>query len=147
MADFGCSSFSEGFDYTIPPFLKDIDFWFWKARMTSFIKATDFLMWNVIINDFDFKPIKDWTETKKKMFSLNIRAMKILYSALTETDFEKIKSCSSAKEIWNTLDYLYASNKCAEVDCVDSSSEIMSCTSMIDEQLEVEEGDQRDSET
>ena len=42
MADFGCSSFSEGFDYTIPSLFKDIDFWFWKARMTTFIKAIDF---------------------------------------------------------------------------------------------------------
>ena len=62
MADFGYFPFSEGFDYTIIPFLKDIDFWFWKARMTSFIKAADFHMWNVFTNVFDFKPRKDWTE-------------------------------------------------------------------------------------
>ncbi|KAI9126878.1 hypothetical protein K1719_002474 [Acacia pycnantha] len=141
MADFGCCLFSEGSDYTIPPFFKDIDFWFWKARMTSFIKAFDFDMWNVFINDFDFKPRNDWTENEKKMFSLNIRAMKILYSALTENDFEKIKCCSNAKEIWDTLDSIYTSNNCVEVESVDSSSKTICCTSMTDEQLENEEGE------
>ncbi|KAI9107419.1 hypothetical protein K1719_021456 [Acacia pycnantha] len=107
--------------------------------MISFIKATDFDMWNVFTNVFDFKPIKDWTEKEKKMFSLNIRGMKILYSALIENDFEKIKFCSSAKDIWDTLDSIYASNEYVEVDIVGSSSETMSCISTIDEQLEVED--------
>ncbi|KAI9085424.1 hypothetical protein K1719_032585 [Acacia pycnantha] len=106
--------------------------------MISFIKATDFDMWNGFINVFDFKLRKDLTEKEKKMFSLNIRAMKILYSALTENDFEKIKFCSSAKDIWDTLDSIYASNKYVEVESVDSSSETISCVSTIDEQLEVE---------
>ena len=98
-------------------------------------------MWNVFINIFDFKPRKDWTEKEMKMFSLNIRAMKILYSALTENDFVKIKCCSNAKDIWDTLDSIYTSNKYVEVESVGSSSETMCCTSTTDEQLEYEEGE------
>ncbi|KAI9079425.1 hypothetical protein K1719_038614 [Acacia pycnantha] len=141
MANFGCCLFLKGFDFTIPPLFKDIDFWFWKARMTSFIKATDFDMWKVFTNVFDFTPRKDWTKTDMKMFSLNIIAMNILYRSLTEKDFEKIKCCSSAKEIWDTLDSIYTSNNCFEVESVDSSSETICCTSMTDEQLENEEGE------
>ena len=99
MADFRCFILSEGFDYILPPLLKDIDFWFWKARMTSFIKISNFDMWNIFTNAFDFKPRKDWIEREKKMFSLNIRAMKILYSALTENNFEKIRFCYTARDI------------------------------------------------
>ena len=89
--------------------------------MTSFIKA------------FDFKSRKDWTKKEKKMFSLNIRAMKILYSALTENDFETIKVCFSAKDIWDTLDFTYTFNNYVEVESVDSSFETISCLSTVDE--------------
>ena len=63
MANFGCCLLSEGFDYIVPPFLKDIDFWFWKARMTSFIKTFDFDMWNIFINAFDLK-LRDRKSTR-----------------------------------------------------------------------------------
>ena len=139
MAEFGYFMLPEGFDYTIPPLLKDIDFWFWKARMTSFIKAYDFDMWNVFTNAFDRKLRKDWTDKEKKMFSLNIRAMKFLYSAVTENDFEKIRFCSNAKDIWDTLNSMYTSNKCVEVESVDSSCESTSCSSTMHEQLEVDD--------
>lgn len=138
MADFGCNMFSEGFDVFTPPLLKDIDFWFWKARMKSFIKSSNYHMWGVLTNDFDFKTKKDLTEKEKKLFSLNIRAMQILYKGVTENDFQKIRFCSNAKEIWDTLDSLYASNYSVEAENVESSSDIPSFISTSDEQMEVE---------
>ena len=56
MADLGYKMFSEGFDHIIPPVLENIDFCLWKARMKSFIQSSNFKMWDVFINDFDFKP-------------------------------------------------------------------------------------------
>ena len=99
MADLGYKMVFEGFDHTIPPLLENIDFCLWKARMKSFIRSSSFKMWDVFINDFDFKPKGNWTEKEKNLFSLNIRAMQILYKVLTDSDFQKIKHCSSARDI------------------------------------------------
>ena len=134
--------FSKGFDHTIAPVLENIDFCLWKARMKSFKQSSSFKMWNVFINDFDFKPKGNWTEKEKNLFSLNIRAMQILYKSLTENDFQKIKHCSSARDIWNTLDVIYASNPSLESTAIQSSTRAP-CGSSTDELLEavIEEAD------
>ena len=75
-------------------------------------------MWDVFEKDSDFKPKVNWTEEEKNLFYLNIRAMQILYKSLTDSDFQKIKHCSNARDIWNTLDTLYASNQFLEVKAV-----------------------------
>ena len=134
--------FSKGFDHTIPPVLENIDFCWWKARMESFIQSTSLKMWDIFEKDFDFKPRGNWTEKEKNLFSLNIRAMQILYKGLTENDFQKIKHCSSAKDIWNTLDVIYASNPSLESTAIQSSTRAP-CGSSTDELLEadIEEAD------
>ena len=103
--------------------------------MESFIKSTSLKMWDIFENDFDFKPRGNWTEKEKNLFSLNIRAMQILYKGLTENDFQKIKHCSSARDIWNTLDVIYASNPSLESTAVQSSTRAL-CGSSTDELLE-----------
>ena len=75
-------------------------------------------MWDVFENDYDFKPKVNWTEEEKNLFYLNIRAMQILYKSLTDSDFQKIKHCSNARDIWNTLDAMYASNQSLEIKAV-----------------------------
>ena len=134
--------FSKGFDHTIPPVLENIDFCWWKAKMESFIQSTSLKMWDIFENDFDFKPRGNWTEKEKNLFSLNIRAMQILYKGLTENDFQKINHCSSARDIWNTLDVIYASNPSLESTAVQSSTRAL-CGSSTDELLEadIEEAD------
>ena len=134
--------FSKGFDHTIPPVLENSDFCWWKGRMESFIQSTSLKMWDIFENDFDFKPRGNWTEKEKNLFSLNIRAMQILYKGLTENDFQKIKHCSSAKDIWNTLDVIYASNPSLESTAIQSSTRAR-CGSSTDELLEadIEEAD------
>ena len=92
-------------------------------------------MWDVFEKDFDFKPRGNWTEKEKNLFSLNIRAMQILYKGLAENDFQKIKHCSSARDIWNTLDVIYASNPSLESLTVQSSTRAL-CGSSTDELLE-----------
>ena len=134
--------FSKGFDHTIPPVLENSDFCWWKARMESFIQSTSLKMWDIFESDFDFKPRGNWTEKEKNLFSLNIRAMQILYKGLTENDFQKIKHCSSARDIWNTLDVIYASNSSLERTTIQSSTRAP-CGSSTDELLEadIEEAD------
>ena len=111
----------EGFDHTIPPVLENADFYLWKGRMKSFILSTDFKMWDVFEKDSDFKPKVNWTEEEKNLFYLNIRAMQILYKSLTDSDFQKIKHCSNARDIWNTLDAMYASDHSLSCKAVQSS--------------------------
>ena len=126
--------FSKGFDPTIPPLLEN-DFYWWKARMESFIQSTSLKLWDVFENDFDFKPKGNWTEKERDLFSLNIRAMQILYKGLNECDFQKIKHCSSARSVWNTLDALYASNPSPESTVVQSSTQAI-CGSTANGHLE-----------
>ena len=127
----------EGFDHTIPPLLENTDFYLWKARMKSFVLSSSFKMWDVFINDSDFKPKVNWTEEEKNLFYLNIRAMQILYKSLTDSDFQKIKYCPNARDIWNTLDAMYVSNQSLEVKAVQSSI-CAPCESTLDE---LQEGD------
>ena len=60
-----------------------------------------------------------------------------MYKSLTDSDFQKIKHCSNARDIWNTLDAMYASNQSLEVKAVQSSI-CASCESTLDE---LQEGD------
>ena len=127
----------EGFDHTIPPLLENTDFYLWKGRMKSFMLSSDFKMWDIFENDSDFKPKVNWTEEEKNLFYLNIRAMQILHKSLTDSDFQKIKHCSNARDIWNTLDAMYASNQFLEVKAVQSLT-CAPCESTLDE---LQEGD------
>ena len=111
----------EGFDHIIPPLLENTDFYLWKARMKSFVLSSSFKMWDVFEKDSDFKPKVNWTEEEKNLFYLNIRAMQILYKSLTDSDFQKIKHCSNARDIWNTLDAMYASDHSLGSKAVQSS--------------------------
>ena len=52
----------------------------------------------------------------KKNFSLNIRVMHILQHALSDNVYVKVSKCFNAKDILNTLDSIYLSNKCGEHD-------------------------------
>ena len=125
----------EGFDHTIPPVLENADFYLWKGRMKSFILSTDFKMWDVFEKDSDFKPKVNWTEEDKSLFYLNLRAMQILHKSLSDNDYQKIKHCSRAIDIWNTLDTMYASNQFLDVKAVQSSL-CAPCESTVDELLD-----------
>ena len=103
--------------------------------MKSFVLSSDFKMWDVFLKDSDFKPKVNWTEEEKNLFYLNIRAMQILYKSLTDSDFQKIKHCSNARDIWNTLDAMYASNQSLEGKAVQSSLGAP-CESTLDELLD-----------
>ena len=94
-------------------------------------------MWDVFEKDSDFKPKVNWTEEEKNLFYLNLRAMQILHKSLSDNDYQKIKHCSRAIDIWNTLDTMYASNQSLEVKAVQSSI-YAPCESTLDE---LQEGD------
>ena len=44
-----------------------------------------------------------WDNSDKKRISLNAKAMKILFCALSMDEFNQIQTCKHAKDIWNNL--------------------------------------------
>ena len=92
-------------------------------------------MWDVFEKDSDFKPKVNWTEEEKNLFYLNLRAMQILHKSLSDNDYQKIKHCSRAIDIWNTLDTMYASNQFLDDKAVQSSL-CAPCESTVDELLD-----------
>ena len=45
----------------------------------------------------------EWDDNDRRMAQLNAKAINILYCALSVNEFNRVSSCSSAKEIWDRL--------------------------------------------
>ena len=71
---------------------------------------------NTAINTMDGAPLMtekprfEWTTEDKKKANLDNVAKDILYKTLDKNMFSKIKSCTTAKEIWEKLVQLYEGN-------------------------------------
>ncbi|RDX95616.1 hypothetical protein CR513_21842, partial [Mucuna pruriens] len=52
-------------------------------------------------------PRSSWNEDWKISYLLNSKARNFLICSLTETEYEKIHSCKSSKEMWDTLTLVY----------------------------------------
>ena len=51
----------------------------------------------------------DWDEQDIKKIELNAKAMNLLYCALDPTEFNRVSTYSSVKEIWDTLEVTHES--------------------------------------
>ncbi|KAL5569300.1 hypothetical protein UlMin_025875 [Ulmus minor] len=83
--------------------------------MTIFLQSMDYELWDVIEKG-PYIPMKkceeslveklksEWDDTDKKRISINARAMNTLFCALSMEEFNRIRSCKTAKDIWNTLE-------------------------------------------
>ena len=83
--------------------------------MRIFIQASDVKLWSVIING-SHTPTKlvnnvpipklesEWDEEDERKIQLNAKAMNLLYCALNASEFNRISTCNSAKEIWDRLE-------------------------------------------
>ena len=83
--------------------------------MKIYVQAVDYHLWKVIlkgpqiplikVDGIDIpKPEEDWDDNDMKLGELNAKAMNVLYCALDSTKFNRIFTCSTAKEIWNKLE-------------------------------------------
>ncbi|XP_073120776.1 uncharacterized protein [Henckelia pumila] len=112
----------------IPMFSKE-DYDNWKIRMQAHLFARDDDMWYVITDgpmkilkvntsaaisegepQMVEKPRAEWTNKDKKKVNLDNVAKDILYKTLDKNMFNKIKTCSTAKEIWEKLTQLCEGN-------------------------------------
>jgi hypothetical protein len=95
--------------------------------MQIFMCAKDVEEWKIIKKGYTF-PKKDnifhddvelMNELELKAYSQNCKAMNSLVCSLSQSEFNKISSCKTAKEIWDRLETLHERNSKED----DSSSE------------------------
>ena len=58
----------------------------------------------IVNNIFIPKPKNEWDENDKRLAQLNTKAMNLLYYALSASEYNRIFTCTSAKEIWDKLE-------------------------------------------
>ncbi|CAL9106375.1 unnamed protein product [Musa textilis] len=98
--------FQEGFSVVRPPFFNGSDYTYWKTRIRVFLLSMDLDLWNVVENYFQLssKPTNEWSDLEKRSFSLNVKAMNVLFCALDKNEFNRISTCETVFEIWRTLE-------------------------------------------
>ena len=106
----------EGHSTNRPPLFDGMKYQFWSNRMSIFMRAYDYEMWDVVL-DGPYVPMKtkvgiealepklqsEWTELEVKKVQVNFKAINTLYCALNPTEFNRISMCKTAKEIWDKL--------------------------------------------
>ena len=98
------------------PLFDGSNYQFWSNRMSIFMRAYDYEMWDVVL-DGPYVPMKtkagsealepkvrsEWTESEIKKVQVNYKAINTLHCALNPTEFNRISTCKTAKEIWDKL--------------------------------------------
>ncbi|EOY31868.1 Uncharacterized protein TCM_039200 [Theobroma cacao] len=95
-----------------PPLFDGSNYPYWSTRMSVYIRAIDYEMWdvitdghfspstiNVVTNEMILKLRFEWTEVKTKKVLTNFKAINTLHCALTPTEFNKVLSCTTAKQV------------------------------------------------
>ena len=78
--------------------------------MRIFIQASDYNLWNIIVNGphipthtsnnlVTLKPECEWDDNDRRMAQLNAKAINVLYCALSMNEFNRISFCSMIKKI------------------------------------------------
>ncbi|GAV71767.1 LOW QUALITY PROTEIN: zf-CCHC domain-containing protein/DUF4219 domain-containing protein/UBN2 domain-containing protein, partial [Cephalotus follicularis] len=101
------------------PFFDGNNYGHWKAKMTIFIQALDFNLWDIIIDGPElphtvskegvktFKPRSLYTDDDRKKVQLNAKAKHVIICALNSNEFNRVSSCATAKEMWDRLEVTY----------------------------------------
>ncbi|KAA0032368.1 gag-pol polyprotein [Cucumis melo var. makuwa] len=106
----------EGGSTTRPPVLDGINYAYWKARMTAFLKSIDNKTWKAVISSWEPPTItikdkstpkreSDWTDAEDQASLGNSRALNAIYN--DQNVFKLINTCTSAKEAWKILEVAY----------------------------------------
>ena len=83
--------------------------------MKIFIQASDYNLWSIIVNGsripthsinnlVTLKPENEWDDNDRRMAQLNAKAINVLYCVLSVNEFNRVSSCSTAKEIQDQLE-------------------------------------------
>ena len=115
MANLLANGIVEGQSTSRPPYFDGSNYAYWKARMKIYLQSIDYNLW-LIVAKGPYVPMKnvdnvdtpkleeEYDENEMKKCSFNAKAINCLYCALSKDEFNRISMCSSAQEIWNTLE-------------------------------------------
>ncbi|EOY03181.1 Uncharacterized protein TCM_017766 [Theobroma cacao] len=103
---------AEGQSTNRPPLFDGYNYSYWSTRMSICIRGIDYEMWdvitngpfipstlNVVTNEMILKPRFEWTEAETKRVQTNFKAINTLHYALTPTEFNKVSSCTTTKQL------------------------------------------------
>ena len=108
----------EGESTSRPPYFDGSNYGYWKIRMKIYLQSIDYSLWLNVVKG-PYVPMKNVNNTKvpkledefdeydMKKCSLNARAIHYLYCALSNDEFNRVLMCSSASEIWKTLELIH----------------------------------------
>ena len=115
MANLLANEIVEGQSTSRPPYFDGSNYAYWKARTKIYLQSIDYNLW-LIVAKGPYVPMKnvdnvdkpkleeEYDENEMKKCSFNAKAINCLYCALSKDEFNRISMCSSAQEIWNTLE-------------------------------------------
>jgi hypothetical protein len=98
-----------------PPLFDGVNYGFWKIKLKIHAQAIDPRLWTVITEgSYEFvkecedgkkiaKDDSELTDAEVRLKYLDSKAMNILYCALDANEFNRISTCTTAKEIWDKL--------------------------------------------
>jgi len=127
-----------GYDNKTPKFNGNNYAW-WKNRIRNVIMGIDYECWLVVKNgpNVILKKDAEGNQVPKKdseldtadykLLEKNAKAMSILQQAIGETETNRISGCSSAKEIWDTLELAFEGTsevKRSKIDLIMSKYEL-----------------------
>ena len=119
MATQNDSTFKEGQSTTRPPYFDGKCYMYWQTRMTIYLQALNYEIWEIVNNDPFMlttkneeceeisKPSSQWNELEKRKASLNSKVMNAMFCDLDKKEFHRVSSCENAHEIWNKLKVVY----------------------------------------
>ncbi|WRX14564.1 hypothetical protein QQP08_007051 [Theobroma cacao] len=107
---------AEGQSTNRRPLFDGSNYLYWSTRMSIYIRAIDYEMWDIIIdgllipltlnvvtNELMPKPRFEWTKAETKKLQTNFKAINTLHCFLTPTEFNKVSTCTIAKQVWDKL--------------------------------------------
>ncbi|GAV73687.1 zf-CCHC domain-containing protein/UBN2 domain-containing protein, partial [Cephalotus follicularis] len=97
------------------PFFSADDFPYWKSRMEIYLKSRDFRNWLSVKNgphtpmkkndknELFSKPKDEWDEEDFRKLTIDNKALNILLVSLDKTEYNLVRRCTSAHEVWKLL--------------------------------------------
>ncbi|WRX24196.1 zinc finger protein [Theobroma cacao] len=131
--------------------------------MSIYIKAINYEMWdvitdepfmpstvNVVTNELMLKSRSEWTEAETKKVQINFKAINTLHYALTPTEFNKVSSCTTAKQVWEKLRIIHEGTSQPKVTAIREAKDLNVitldeiCGSLLTHELELKEEEEED---
>ncbi|GAV69299.1 LOW QUALITY PROTEIN: zf-CCHC domain-containing protein/UBN2 domain-containing protein, partial [Cephalotus follicularis] len=101
------------------PYFDGNNYSHWKAKMTVFIQYLDYNLTSLLTvqiclptirnenGDIIAKPRSSCNDEDRESVQMHAKAKHIIICAINSTDFNRVSSCISAKEMWDRLEVTY----------------------------------------